>query len=70
MKKENIPYKIEWELQKVVRSYIPGNIFCNLYLEEIHQIMFYNETEYLLNERNEYIKSVDIPSIFIGITLP
>ena len=56
LKDANISHKIDWKIRKQAGSYKPGNQFCNLCIEEIHQIIFYNEKESLLNTRNELYK--------------
>ena len=43
LKEANIDYKIEWNIRKKARSYSPGSSYCNLCLEEIYEIIFYNE---------------------------
>ena len=56
LKDEGVEYSMEWNLRKSVKSYQPGNQYCRLCLEEVHQIIFYCEPETLLNERNELYK--------------
>ena len=49
-------FKINWNIRKQAKSYSPGNAFCNLCLQEIHDIIFYSESTTLLNTRNELYK--------------
>ena len=53
LKDGGINYNIEWKIRKTSKSYQPGNKFCYLCLEEINQIIFYNESIPLLNNRNK-----------------
>ena len=56
LKEAGMEYKLEWKLRKLSKSYQPGEPFCRLCLEEINQIIFYNENEKLLNSKNELYK--------------
>ena len=56
LKEKNVAFTLKWNIRKVSKSYKPGSRFCNLCLEEVYQILFYNENEILLNERNELYK--------------
>lgn len=56
LKEAGIDFNLNWNIRKQAMSYKPGNAFCYLCLEEINQILFYNEKEHLLNTRNELYK--------------
>ena len=56
MKENKVEYKLVWKLRKVGKSYSPGEPFFHLCLEEIHQKIFYDEGEKLLNTKNELYK--------------
>ena len=56
LKDSGIEYKIEWKLRTLSKSYQPGAPFCRLCLEEVNQIIFYNEEIQILNSKNELYK--------------
>ena len=56
LKDKGEAYNIKWSIRKVSKSYQPGNSYCKLCLEEVHQILMYSESEQLLNERNKLYK--------------
>ena len=56
LKNADIGYQLDWKIRKQAKSYQPGSSFCGLCLEEIRQILFYDETEKILNTHNELFK--------------
>ena len=56
LKKKGEKYSMGWKIRKNVKSYRAGDSFCRLCMEEIHQIIFFQESETLLNAHTELYK--------------
>ena len=56
LRENNIGYNLEWKHRTLLKSYKPGEPFCHLCLEEINQIIFYNEVDEIINSKNELYK--------------
>ena len=70
LKDKNKEYSIEWKIRNIVKSYQAGDPYCKLCLEEVNQIIFYDENETLLNTHSELYKKYRHRSKFKqGLTL-